>query len=71
MTNAIFLKYRGIMQKRFKIYGENFMKFAIKTLCVSLVLLSFGFLAGCEHTAAGFGQDMQTNGKKLEKSMNQ
>ncbi len=59
------------MQKQFKIYGENFMKLTIKTLLVSLVLVSFGFLAGCEHTAAGFGKDMQDNGKKLEKSMNQ
>ncbi len=42
----------------------------MKTILVSLFLLSFGFLVGCENTAAGFDKDMQNNTKKIDKAIN-
>lgn len=43
----------------------------MKMLTAGVVILFttlFG-LTACEHTVQGFGQDMQSNGQKIEKSM--
>lgn len=34
-----------------------------------LSLLSASLLSGCQNTAAGFGKDMQHNGKEIQKSV--
>ena len=40
-----------------------------KRLLISFFLAAFvtAISAGCRHTAHGFGQDMEDNGKKIEK----
>jgi predicted small secreted protein len=40
----------------------------MKEICVSILLIGFALLTGCENTLAGFGSDMQQNGKKIENS---
>jgi predicted small secreted protein len=42
----------------------------LKLWVISGLLLSMAFLAGCENTVQGFGQDMQHTGKAIQKSVN-
>lgn len=37
---------------------------------IAFVLLA-GSLVGCENTVSGFGKDMQSNGKSIERSANE
>ena len=37
---------------------------------LACLVMGVSLLAGCQHTAAGFGEDMQSNGKAIEKSVN-
>ncbi len=41
----------------------------ICTVLLGFIVLSASLLAGCEHTASGFGQDMQSNGQAIQKSV--
>ena len=45
------------------------MKTIAHILTLSLMLLGFSALIGCEQTVSGFGKDMQHNGQELQKSM--
>lgn len=43
----------------------------IKQLFTSMLILGFLLLvSGCDNTINGFGKDMQENGQKIEKSVN-
>ena len=39
-------------------------------LMISLIFVNMILLTACKNTAAGFGEDMQSNGKAIEKSVN-
>jgi len=38
---------------------------------LACIIISISLLSGCQNTAAGFGEDMQANGKAIQKKMNE
>ena len=42
------------------------MKFT--SIALTLILATLTLLTGCKNTAAGIGEDMQANGKAIQKS---
>jgi predicted small secreted protein len=39
-------------------------------ISISFIAAAIFLLSGCQNTAKGFGEDMQSNGKAIQKSIN-
>lgn len=44
------------------------MKIKLKAVAIVLALLGNLLLTACQHTAEGFGQDMEESGKAIQKN---